>query len=211
MKFKVVIVALLVFGGIFASHAVSQEGGAPDMQKMMEIHKKATTPGPAHKALEAFIGEWKTTMTVWMGGPESPATTIEAGISTNEWLMDGRWLKLETKAEKIDNPMMAAFMPTHSVALLGYDNIKKKYVYTVVDNASTQMLRTLGVPERDGSAIVFYGEIDEPMMSEYDKPVKAAIRFKGKDKIVMEIYDLGMGEKNNKVVETVWTRIKPSK
>jgi len=48
--------------------------------------------------------------------------------------------------------------------------------------------------------------LDEPMMGEYDKPVKATYRL-SPDKIVLDIYDLGMGEKNNRVIETTLTRI----
>ncbi len=208
MRFKTVAFLLIVFTAAISLQSALSQDDAPqyDMQKMMEIHQKVTTPGPAHKLLEAFLGEWKSTSKVWLGGPASPEVEIETGVSVGSWLMEGRWVQIETRGEEVKNPMLAPFMPTHTFAIIGYDNAKKKYVYTHVANKSTDMMRSVGIPERDGSAIVFYGELDEPMMGEYDKPVKATYRL-SPDKIVLDIYDLGMGEKNNRVIETTLTRI----
>jgi hypothetical protein len=58
-----------------------------------------------------------------------------------------------------------------------------------------------------GNALLSYGTIDEYLTGEHDKMVKYVWRFPSKDKMVLEIHDLPIGENNTKVLEFAYTRV----
>ena len=51
-----------------------------DPQAMEEMMYKLATPGPQHQLLAKLTGEWKTTMTSYMDGPE-PTTSSEPAMA----------------------------------------------------------------------------------------------------------------------------------
>jgi hypothetical protein len=169
---------------------------AADMAAMMEKAKKFTEPSKHHKLMEKFLGKWNTETRIFMGTQATPA---EKGTAESSWLMDGRWLKSESKGT-----MMGA--PFTSVSILGYDNFKQSYVNTTVTTADTAMVRVEGDLDPGGKALLMYGTLDEYLTGEHDKMVKTVFRFLSADKIVMEIHDLPIGEQNTKVVEVIYTR-----
>lgn len=167
-----------------------------DMAAMMQKAQKFTQPGPHHKVLEKFLGTWNTETRIFMGGQGSKP---EKGTATTRWLMPGRWLQSESKGT-----MMG--MPMEGVMLMGYDNFKMSYVTTAVTSGDTAMLRSEGDMDPGGEMLITYGTLDEYLTGEHDKMVKYVWRFASKDKIVLEIHDLPIGDKNTKVVEIVSTR-----
>ncbi len=56
--------------------------------------------------------------------------------------------------------------------------------------------------------LVSYGTLDEYLTGENDKMVKYLWRFTGPDELVLEVYDLPIGEKNNQVIEVRFRRRK---
>lgn len=166
----------------------------PDMEKEMSKMQKWTTPGKKHETLKRFLGSW-TTETVIMG--MAPVK----GTAECDWLMEGRWLRLDAKSTLFGKPF-------HSYSIIGHDNFKMSFVTTTVSSFDTSMIRTEGDLSRDGKSLVSYGTLDEYMTGEHDKAIKVAWRFQSEDKLVMEVHDLPIGEENAKVFEIVYTRKK---
>lgn len=174
---------------------------APDEKNMMEMMKKAkkfTAPGPMHKFLERFLGTWDTDVRITMTGHEAPP---EKGVTETSWLLEGRWLKTE-----FDGSLMG--QPFQSVSIMGYDNFKMSYVVTSVSSLDTAMNRSEGDLDPSGKVLILYGTIDEYLTGEHDKMVKTVWRVLSDDKLVMEVHDLPIGEKNTKVIEMTFTRRK---
>jgi hypothetical protein len=163
-----------------------------DMAAMMEKVKQFTQPGPEHKTLERFIGNWDTE-TRFMGQPRG-----EKGTAEYSWLMEGRWVKGEWSGT-----MMG--MPSRGFTLLGYDRFKKSFVTTDVQNLDTAMRHSEGDLDRTGKTLITYGTLDEYLTGEHDKMVKYVWRFEA-DKMTLEVHDLPIGEQNTKVVEIVFTK-----
>ncbi|GJM26942.1 MAG: hypothetical protein DHS20C16_33570 [Phycisphaerae bacterium] len=167
-----------------------------DMMAAMEKVKHFTEPGPNHKILERFLGTWATETRIFMGpNPTDP----EKGESKFSWLMKDRWLKCE-----YTNSMMG--MPYEGFTLMGYDNFKKSYVMTAVSSIDTMMTRSEGDMDPSGKAIILYGSMDEYLTGEHDKMVKSVWRFESDKKIILEIHDLPIGEKNTKIVEVTFNK-----
>jgi hypothetical protein len=70
------------------------------------------------------------------------------------------------------------------------------------------MRQSEGDMDPSGKVLITYGTLDEYLTGEHDKMVKYVWRFDSDDKIVLEIHDLPIGEKNTKVLEIVSTRAK---
>lgn len=175
-----------------------QGQGAPDMKAMMEKAAKFTKPGAHHKELERFVGKWKTQTRLFMGDQATPGSAGEAEYT---WLMPGRWLQGSWTSS-----MMG--MPYQGSSLMGYDNFKQSFVYTQVTSMDTAMNRAEGDMDPSGKALLMYGTLDEYLTGEHDKMVKYVWRFPSADEMVLEVHDLPIGEKNAKVVEATFTRVK---
>lgn len=206
MKTRILVAALVtgLSALAIAVSALTAEDPKPkqpdmaDMATMFAQARKFTEPGEHHKVLEKFVGKWKSASTMHMGGQSGPP---EEGASQTKWLMDGRWLQSEW-----NSTMMG--MPFNGFMIMGYDNFKMSYVCTMISSADTAMLRAEGDMDPDGNTLLMYGTLDEYLTGEHDKMVKYVWRFESDDKIVMEIHDLPIGEKNTKVIEIVSTRVK---
>jgi hypothetical protein len=187
--------ATLLFGTVQA-----QEQGKEQADAMMKKWKEISTPGDAHKKLDAFLGNWNVEIRAWMGGPAVPPQSSK-GTSTYAWTVGGRYLRQDFRGEM-------AGMSMEGQGFTGYDNYEKKYVGVWMDNSSTAIYSLEGTMNPDGTLLTMYGKMDEWMTGEIGKMAKYVFRILGKDKIVFEIHDLSIGEPNTKVVEMTMTRAK---
>ncbi len=165
------------------------------MAKMMAKAKRFTQPGKHHKVLQRFIGKWNTETRIFMGGKSS----AEKGTAEHRWLMDGRWLQMNSTGKMMGRSVTSFW-------LMGYNNFKQSFVATGVSDWDTSMNHSEGDLDKTGKTMLLYGTIDEYLTGEHDKMVKTVFRFESKDKIIMELHDLPIGEHNTKVVEIVYTR-----
>ncbi len=192
-----VFAASLVLAAAAAGGAIGEEPKV-DMQAEMAKAKKYTAPGENHQKLARFLGEWDTeTRMILHIGPSAP----EKGTATYSWLMEGRWLKGETKGT-----MMG--MPMRTFTILGYDNFKMSYVSSTVNSFDTTLTHAEGDLDPSGKAMISYGTLDEYLTGEHDKMVKYVWRFPSEDEMVFEVHDLPIGEKNTQVIEIRFKRRK---
>jgi len=200
-RIVIAIASALLGAAAWAAVQAQQSGESrkadADTAAMMEKAKRFTQPGEHHKALERFLGKWTIEMRLFMAGTPTPP---EKGTAEFSWLMTGRWLKSEWKGT-----MMG--MPVDGFMLLGYDNFKQSYVSTTVTSLDTAMTHAEGDMDPSGNSLLSYGTLDEYLTGEHDKMVKYVWRFPSKDKLVLEVHDLPIGEKNTKVVEVTYTRV----
>jgi hypothetical protein len=207
MKAKVKYFTMTFFLGLFlVSQAFSQtmesagqQSSNPEMDAMMQKWMEAAAPNEHHKLLDQFVGKWSVVTKMWMEGPDKPATESK-GSSEIKWTMDGRFLQENVTGESMGRPMIG-------MGYTGYDNFKKKYVSFWIDNMNTAMFTSMGDSDPSGKVFTFYGLMDEPMTGEKDKKAKYVMRVIDKDKNITEIYDLGYGDKEAKVVEITYKRM----
>lgn len=201
-----------VASALFTSHAISQEqGGMPapspdEMQQMMKAWKDAVTPGEHHEKLKHFVGEWDTTIRVWWSGPAGPPIET-AGASSIEMVLDGRFVMEDFTGEVMMPDASGAMKPVsmNGIALTGYDNFRKMYVGSWVDNHSTHLISIRGSMDPTGKVITMYGEADEPMLGVVGRTLKYVTRIIDDKSHVFEMYDLHAGD-NYKVFEILYTR-----
>jgi hypothetical protein len=170
---------------------IGQPGAAPpgaqgEMAQMMEAWQAAMTPGEQHRFLSQFVGEWRTTSRVFMGGPGSEPM-VSQGRATFRMIMDGRFLQQEYHGEI----MGQAF---HGMGLTGYDNTRKQFIGTWMDSMSTSMSHFKGGIDPAGRLLTMYGEMDEPRTGEIGKPIRYLWRVEGPDRNIFEMQEVIYGE-----------------
>ena len=160
-----------------------------DMQKKMEA---AATPGPAHKALEAFVGNWKGEVKTWCepgGVPQVSKATSKA-----KWTLNGHFVEEEFHGEMMGKPFQG-------LMLMGYDNTKQKFNSVWISDMQTSMMTSEGKGEKDNKIITLEGKADCPGTGRKDVLMKLVFRVLSPDKHVLEMFNDGA-----KSMEITYTR-----
>lgn len=194
MKLKLSLsVALL----LVCTFAFAQQDKKPPMDPaMMEAMMKAGTPGDAHKNLNALVGSWSTKVTMWMAPGADPMTMD--GTSETRWVMGGRYLE-----ERFTGNFMGS--PFEGLGYTGYDNVKKQYWGTWMDNMSTGMMMSTGA--YDGKVWTFKGTMPDPMTGK-DSTIDQKVTFADADHHTMEMWGPAPDGKIFKSMEITYSRKK---
>jgi hypothetical protein len=167
-------------------------------QDMIKKWTEAATPGEPHRLLEQLVGKWEIASRVWYEGPGKPPVEFKAAAEV-KWVMDGRFLQEDATAEVMG-------MPHKSMAFTGYDNLKKKYVISYIENTATSIVTADGTFDGSGKVMTLFGKFDEPMTGERDKVIKLVTRLVGPDKHIFEIYDMVGTPDEFKALEMTYVR-----
>jgi hypothetical protein len=167
-----------------------------EKQEMLKKMEAAGTPGPAHKALEAFVGEWKAEVKSWCepGGPPH----VSQATAKLSWTLNGRFVEGEFHGE-----MMGKSFTGRS--LLGYDNTKQKFNSVWLSDIQTSMFTSEGKGENGNGVITLEGKGDCPATGRKDVPMKQVFRVLSPDKYTFEMFDGSKGE-NARTMEITYTR-----
>ena len=182
---------LLFIACINLTHAQSEA----EMKAWMDY----MTPGDMHKMLAKFDGEWKGDVTMWMvpGAPPSTSTTT----STNKMMMDGRY-QVSTHKGNFNG------MPFEGMSTVAYDNAKKVFISTWIDNMGTGLMTMEGTWDGATKTITFKGKMVDPTTYK-EVDVKETFRVVDDNNQVMEMFgtDPKTG-KEFKSMEIKYTRVK---
>ncbi len=181
-------------GGKDHDHGHGEGGGfdmSPETMALM-------MPGVNHAYLDPMAGDWTYVIKFRMSA-ESP--WIESkGKSKSTWVMGGRFLMDETSGEGMGG------MPFTGMGLSGYDNMKKKYVSTWVDNMGTMILLMEGDVDASHTTFTYTGKMDDWMTGRKNVAYRTVIKVINHDKHMMEWYSAGEDGKEFKSMEINYTR-----
>jgi hypothetical protein len=164
---------------------------------MMEAMMKAGMPGPAHKMLDGMAGSWDTKVSSWMVPGSEPM--VSNGTSENKWIMGGRYMEQRFKGDFMG-------MPFEGLGYTGYDNVKKQYFGTWVDNMSTGMMTSVGTGG-SGNTMTFKGTYADPMTGK-DVTCEEKVTVIDNDHTVFEMWAPGPDGKMFKSMEIAYARKK---
>lgn len=198
-RLAVLLSVLLIGGGIAATLAADPKGGqqAPPMgmnQDEMKQMMALAQPGEHHKAMDRLVGDWKTSVKMYMGSAD-PTTSI--GSASYQWILGGRYMQ-EKHTGNIGG------MPFEGLGITGYDNAKDEYFNVWFDNMGTGVMHLTGHRSDDGDGITFMGTTFDPMLKK-DTTVREEIRWQDDRHFTFTMYMpvLGPGgeSKESKVME----------
>jgi hypothetical protein len=116
----------------------------------------------------------------------------------NTWVLGGRFVEEKFKGEFNG-------MPFEGIGYTGYDNFKKLYTGSWMDNMGTMMMVMSGTVDPSGKEITMTGQIDDIMTG---KPcaIKSVSRFVSKDQMTYEMWGPDPTGKVFKMMEIVYNR-----
>jgi len=176
-----------------------QPGEAEMMAMMMEMAKT----GENHKLLQEGVGTWSYKVKWWMS-PEAPPSE-SSGTSTARAVFDGRYIVTDHSGKMQmpgpdGKPMDMEFK---GMATEGYDNAKKKFVASWIDNMSTGIMSMTGT--YDAAAKKFTYDAEYEAMPGMVMKVRQVLTVKDKDHRMMEFFE-DRGGTQVKTMEINYTR-----
>lgn len=159
----------------------------------------AATPGEVHKALAKDNGVWEAEMTFWQTPDAQPMKMT--GTATNKMLWGNNYQQSSFRCE------MAPGMTFEGISTLGYDNVKKAYVNTWIDNMATGIMYMEGKMDDASKTITFTGKSADYRTGK-DVAMRQTFKMVDDNTQLMEMYSTYPGGKEYKNMEITYKRKK---
>ena len=177
-----------------------QTSPMPDSAAMMQNWMAYMTPGKAHEMMAKTDGTWDGDITMWMepGGQPMKST----GTAVNKMILGGRYQH---------SVHTGSFMgqPFEGINTLAYDNAKKVYITTWIDNMGTGIMQAEGTWDPAIKGIVFKGKMVDPSKGDGSEcNFRQVVRFIDDDHQMMEMYGPAPDGTEFKTMEIKMTRKK---
>lgn len=163
--------------------STNQPSESDPMAAMMELAK----PGENHKQFESLAGEWTYTVKWWMN-PQAPPSE-SSGTTVSKLAMGGRYL-ISNHLGKMSMPGpdgKAMDMIFEGMAIEGYDNVKKKFVSSWIDNMGTGIENSEGTFDAATKTLTYVGTY-EPMPGTVTK-IRQVVKCTDQDHHTMEMFE----------------------
>ena len=200
-RLAVALLAGMITVPVRAQSTNKQPGEAEMMATMMDLSK----PGENHKQLESLAGKWSYTVKWWMN-PQSPPSE-STGITVAKLTMGGRYL-ISNHTSQMNMPGpdgKMTKMQFEGMSIDGYDNVKKKFVSSWIDNMGTGIMISEGTQDAATKTLTYTGSY-EPMPGMVTK-VREVCKMIDADHHTMEMFE-DRGDTQVKTMEISYTRIK---
>ncbi len=163
----------------------------------MKAWMEYATPADMHKMMGKYNGNWDVSTKMWMApGAEVMESTAQA---TNDMHMGDRYQKSSFSGEFMG-------MPFNGESTTGYDNMRKVFTTTWIDNTGTGIMYAEGKWDAATKSIEYKGMASDPMAGK-QMAFREVMTFTGDDTYKMEMYNM-MGDNEFKSMEMTFTRKK---
>jgi hypothetical protein len=166
-----------------------------DHEEMMELCRRAMSPGEGHRRLEPLVGTFAARATFTME-PGAPAQVSE-GVSEHRWVLGGRYLEQSYRGA-------AMGMPFEGLGYTGYDNVQGRYVGTWMDTFGTGLMNSVGVGKPTDTVLRFAAEAFEP--SGRKITFECIVRIADRDHHSYEMWTVAPGQRRWRTMLVEYTR-----
>lgn len=173
-----------------------QAAASGNMDEMMKNWQDFMTPGKEHSMMETWNGDWVGHVTMWMAPGTDP--TSSESFCTNNTVMGGRYQKSTFKGDFNG-------MPFEGEGTTGFDNIRKIFVSSWIDNMGTGIMYMEGKWDPKTMTINFSGKSTDPMSGKVSA-VRETFQIIDEKTQLMTMYSPGMDGKEFKTMEMKLTR-----
>jgi hypothetical protein len=164
-------------------------------EEEMKVWMEYMTPGPLHEWMASSEGDWTFEGKFWMDPASEP--TVSSGTMTSEMLLGGRYMQ-----QKHSGTMMG--MPFEGINIVAYDNAKKLFITTWIDNMGTGVMIAEGPYNEADKSIKLEGTYFDPM-TKSNKIFREILRTVDENNQVMEMY-MVEGDDEFKNMEILFTK-----
>ena len=170
----------------------------PDSAAMMKAWQDFATPGDMHKWMEKTNGTWEAEVSQWMDPAAPPTKTKATNVQSS--VLGGRYV-----IGKFSSMMMG--QPFEGMSTMGYDNAKKMFTSTWVDNMGTGIVHMSGTYDDASKMLNLKGHQTDPMTGK-DSDMREEMKMIDDNTYTMAMFGTGMDGKEMKFMEGTFKRKK---
>ena len=178
-----------------ATEAPEEKAPPLDSAAKMKAWMDYMMPGDMHKWLASTDGSWTVETESWM--EEGQPSVKSTGSMENKMILGGRYQQQMYKGEMMGQPFEV-------IGLLGYDNSKKMFVSTWLDNMGTGIMVMEGKMDDATKTINFSGSMTDATTGK-DCKMREVVQFPDEKTQHFEMYATTDG-KEMKVMEMKLTK-----
>jgi hypothetical protein len=157
-----------------------------------------STPGKEHQMMAEWNGKWDGEVTMWMKPDQPP--TVSTMTAENKMIMGGRYQQSVNKG-------LFMGMPFEGISTLAYDNAKKTWISTWIDNMGTGVMTMEGTWDEATKTMNCKGKCVDPGTGK-EKAIRETFTIVDKDHQLMQMYDTDPTGKEYKSMQIHYTRKK---
>ena len=170
----------------------------PDSATMMKALNDFKTPGDMHKWMEKTNGTWDADISSWMD-PSAPPEKSKGTIIQSS-ILGGRYV-----VGKYSGTIFG--QKTEGQSTMGYDNAKKLFVSTWIDNQGTGIVYLSGNYDEKTKTLNLSGYQTDPMTGK-DSNIREEMTIIDDDSYTMTMFGSGPDGKEMKFMEGLYKRKK---
>ena len=178
--------------------ATGTEAPMPDSATMMKNWTEYMTPSPVHKMMESWNGRWEADISMW----QTPGSPVEKSksVTVNKMLLGNRYQQSTHTGN-----MMG--MPFEGISTMAYDNAKKIFISTWIDNMGTGLMTLQGPWNESSKTISLTGNMVNPSAGNgKEERVRETFTVIDDHTQLMEMFGVGPDGKEFKNMEIKFTR-----
>lgn len=149
-----------------------------DSAAMAKAWMDYMTPGDMHKWMASADGNWSGEVKSYMS-PDAPPTVSTATINS-KMVMGGRYQQQTFKGNMNG-------MPFDGISMLAYDNAKKEFVNTWIDNMGTGITVLRGKMDEASKTLTLEGKMTDPGTGQ-ENNTRQVVKFPDANTQTMEMY-----------------------
>jgi len=180
-------------------------GGQPNQQEMMKQMMELSKLNENHKLLSGLDGNWTYSIKFWMNPDPNAKPQESKGNATRKSIMGGRYVTMDV-AGKMQMPGEDGKMKDvqfKGMAVEGYDNVKKKFVASWVDNMGTGIAFSEG--SYDPASKTFTYNLEMEPVPGMKSQVREVLKVPDNNHMMLEWYE-NQGGQEKKTMEINYTR-----
>lgn len=167
-----------------------------DSATMIKAWMDFATPGDMHKWMAKYDGTWIGDVTMWMD-PDAPPTKSTSTIK-QKMAMNGLYQMADYSGTMMGQPFMG-----HSI--LAYDNAKKEFVNTWIDNMGSGIVIMRGTYDAGSQTLKLKGSQTNPVTAK-DSELREEVKFVDDNTQMMTMWGEGHDGKEMKFMEATLKR-----
>jgi Protein of unknown function (DUF1579) len=186
-----------------AQPGTGQPNAADMMKQMMELSKLNEN----HKLLSSLDGNWDYSIKFWMNPDPNAKPQESKGTATRKSIMGGRYVMMDVsgKMQMPGEDGKMKDMMFKGMGMEGYDNVKKKFVASWIDNMGTGIEFSEGTYDPATKSFTYTSEM-EPVPG-MKTAVREVIKVADNNHMSLEWYE-NQGGQEKKTMEINYTKKK---
>lgn len=170
----------------------------PSQATMDSLWMEFKTPGDMHKWMEKTNGTWEADISVWMD-PSAPPEKSKATMVQSS-ILGGRYV-----VGKFSGVLFK--LPTEGLSTMSYDNAKKMFVSTWIDNQGTGIVYMSGNYDDKTKTLNLSG-YQTDFMTGKDSNIREELTIIDDDSYTMTMFGPGWDGKEMKMMQGTYKRKK---